>query len=308
VEELWNAHRQSPEMLVPWPPTEGGNVIVATVPLSLGEKFATRLSVVYLMPIVYVDVNTVVTLVNHGKATWKGMEVEIRMEKEKWVKGIAVDRILTRRAVLRIRIESTGKVVLLPPDHIRVRWSSIISGDLPLPSGGDRKDEEGNHHPHLTTLSSIELNEKRQLEEIARGFFAISEPFDLLPPDKMNMLIATIKSRRYENDEQIFEENGFAETMYLIHTGHVRLETEHTSLGVDKIRTGEYFGVLELLSQSPKRLSSAIAKGTTILYEIPYSHTLQECMPWLQRHFEQTRVLRERHLLEEGHFENTFSM
>ena len=105
-----------------------------------------------------------------------------------------------------------------------------------------------------------------------------------------------------------FIENGFAENMYLIYRGKVRLETEHTSLGVDKIREGEYFGVLELLSKSPKRLSSAIAQETTILYEIPYSHTLQECMPWLQRHFEQTRVLRERHLLEQGHFERTFSM
>lgn len=279
--------------------------------MSPGEQFATRLSVVYLMPIVYVDVNTVVTLVNHGKATWKGMEVEIRMEKEKWVKGIAVDKILTRRAVLRIRNESTGKVVLLPPDHIRVRWSSIISGDLDLPSfeNEGENDSERKKHVHIDfSPSSLEMNEKRQLEEIAREFFAISEPFDLLTPDKMNMLIATIKSRRYENGEMIFEENGFAETMYLIHTGQVRLETEHTSLGVDKIRTGEYFGVLELLSKSPKRLSSAIAKGTTILYEIPYSHTLQECMPWLQRHFEQTRVLRERHLLEQGHFERTFSM
>ena len=58
------------------------------------------------------------------------------------------------------------------------------------------------------------------------------------------MLIATIKSRRYESGEKIFEENGFAENMYLIYRGKVRLETEHTSLGVDKIREGEYFGVL----------------------------------------------------------------
>ena len=133
VEELWDSCRQSPEMLVPWPPTEGGNVIVTKVPLSPGEQFATRLSVVYLMPIVYVDVNTVVTLVNHGKATWKDTEVEIRVEKEKWVKGIAVDERLTRRAVLRIRNESTGKVTSSSRSHTCIRWSSIISGDLDLP-------------------------------------------------------------------------------------------------------------------------------------------------------------------------------
>ena len=35
--------------------------------------------------------------------------IEIRVEKEKWVKGIAVDDRLTRRAVLRMAVHGKGR-------------------------------------------------------------------------------------------------------------------------------------------------------------------------------------------------------
>lgn len=150
-------------------------------------------------------------------------------------------------------------------------WSFVsgafLLGGIMYYLGNKALEEKGASIRHPALAKFYFLKEKRnEKARILQQLYNV-ELLRSLPPQDMEIVLDSIKTRHYPKGEFIFLKGDPADGLYLITEGQVNIVDDRSSLGkvIAKLKPGESFGEMALLTGEPRYATAFAATDVTVL-------------------------------------------
>lgn len=103
--------------------------------------------------------------------------------------------------------------------------------------------------------------------EAVQEMLASVDLFTLVPADERKRLAADLIPKRFGRGERIINQGDHGETFYIIASGEVTVRVGKSHMQVARLRVGQYFGEMALLTGDP-RTASVVAETDVLLMEL----------------------------------------
>lgn len=123
-------------------------------------------------------------------------------------------------------------------------------------------------YPTHTVHSRADMGQQADLDvETVSELLRTVDLFAMLPDRDRNTLAREMQPRRFGRGERVIEAGANGQTFYVVASGEVSVRAGKSEVEVARLRSGQYFGEMSLLTGEP-RAATVIAANDAILLEV----------------------------------------